>query len=117
MWRRMISVFLTGLVIAAGISLYLLAHRVDERRARIAALEAEIAREHANIRILEAEWAYLTSPERIRADAERYLALRPPRASQQIGHVRDLPEAVDASAVTVWWSRMAAGWRKEGSRE
>ena len=92
MWRRMISLLLTGLVIAAGISLYLLAHRVDERRARIAALEAEIARERAGIRILEAEWAYLTSPERIRADAERYLALRPPRAGQQIADVRSLAE-------------------------
>ncbi len=99
MWRRMISLLLTGLVIAAGISLYLLAHRVDERGARIAALEAEIARERADIRILEAEWAYLTSPERIRADAERYLALRPPRASQQIGDVRDLAGRVTMPAL------------------
>ncbi|RMF75642.1 MAG: hypothetical protein D6740_00495 [Alphaproteobacteria bacterium] len=99
MWRRLISLFLAGLVIAAGISLYLLAHRVDERRARIAALHAEIAREQANIRILEAEWAYLTSPERIRMDAERYLALRPPRMSQQIGDLRSLPEASDGPAL------------------
>ncbi len=116
MWRRLISVFLTGLVIAAGISLYLLAHRVDERRARIAALEAEIARERANIRILEAEWAYLTSPERIRADAERYLDLRPPRASQQIGHIRDLPEAADVPAVTAWVAASADRITGRGTR-
>lgn len=99
MLRRLMSLMLTGLVIAAGISLYLLAHRVDERREEIARLEAEIAREETAIRILEADWAYLTSPERIRAQAERFLALRPPRAGQQLARIDDLPRAAAVPAL------------------
>ncbi len=99
MLRRLMSLLLTGLVIAAGISLYLLAHRVDERREEIARLEARIAREETAIRILEADWAYLTSPERIRADAERFLALRPPRAGQHLARIDALPRAVAAPAL------------------
>jgi hypothetical protein len=66
-----------ALIIAVGISLFLVKYKVQGLEGQLAAKRAEIVRDRSEIRVLEAEWTYLNDPERLRRLSEQYLGLRP----------------------------------------
>lgn len=50
--------------------------------ARLKRIERQIAREQSKIKVLKADWALLTKPERLQELAARHLALAPVAAAQ-----------------------------------
>jgi len=80
-----------ALVLAAAGGLYGLKHRVEARREAVQDLERQILRDSEAIRVLKAEWAYLTNPELLQQRAQRYLTLAPPRSGQITTSLARLP--------------------------
>ena len=65
--------FLTTL----GTILYQVKTGIDIREDRLATLESEISKTKREIAVLEAEWAYLSRPERVMELSDRLLGMRP----------------------------------------
>jgi cell division protein FtsL len=87
---RFLNVFSVLLVVAMSIGLYNLKYKVEAQERERARLTEDILNEQDAIRILRAEWSYLTRPERLQSLAERHLDLVPLKASQ-IATFEDLP--------------------------
>ena len=87
---RSVDILMIGLVIILSIALYNVKYRAQEHEAHARALHQEIRNEEDAIRVLRAEWSYLTQPDRIQRLAERHLDLEPLQASQ-IATFDDLP--------------------------
>ena len=67
------ALFLTTL----GTILYQVKTGTDIREDRLAALESDIRKTKREIAVLEAEWAYLSRPERVLELSDRLLGMRP----------------------------------------
>ena len=87
---RFLNVLSVVLVIAVSIGLYNLKYKVEAQERERASLVQETVNERDAIRILRAEWSYLTQPERLQSLADRHLDLVPLKASQ-IATFDDLP--------------------------
>ena len=70
---------LLGTILTAilGTTLYQVKIGIDAREASLLQLEREIRDTERVIAILEAEWAYLSRPERVRDLSERMLEMKP----------------------------------------
>jgi cell division protein FtsL len=79
---RMINLALIVAVLVAGFKIYTLEFRTRAKEREIVRIEKEIAQEKENIRLLDAEWSYLSSPKRIERLAREYLKLEPVKADQ-----------------------------------
>lgn len=97
--RVLLTLFAAGLALLAATGLYGLKHRVEERRAAVEALERGIGEDVEALRVLEAEWAYLSDPRRVQDHALRYLRLAPPRPEQVVGSLAALPYRVEGRRV------------------
>ena len=80
-----------AIVLAAAGGLYGLKHRVETRRDAVQSLERQILRDREAIRVLKAEWAYLTNPDLLQARARRHLSLAPARSGQIAVSLARLP--------------------------
>ena len=59
-------IILTAIILASlGTTLYQVKTGIDERQAELRRLEAEIATTQRDIAVLEAEWAFLSRPDRV----------------------------------------------------
>ena len=59
-------IILTAIVLASlGTTLYQVKTGIDERQAGLRRLQAEIATTQRDIAVLEAEWAFLSRPDRV----------------------------------------------------
>ncbi|MGB1758294.1 MAG: cell division protein FtsL [Candidatus Puniceispirillaceae bacterium] len=59
-------IILTAIVLASlGTTLYQVKTGIDERQAELRHLQAEIATTQRDIAVLEAEWAFLSRPDRV----------------------------------------------------
>ena len=59
-------IILTAIVLASlGTTLYQVKTGIDERQAQLRRLKAEIATTQRDIAVLEAEWAFLSRPDRV----------------------------------------------------
>lgn len=83
---------LIGLVLLAVVTsgLYGIAQRVQHLEREAARLERDIAREQNALRVLRAEWAYLTEPARLQELSARFLDLAPVSA-RQMAALSELP--------------------------
>ena len=60
------TIILTAIVLASlGTTLYQVKTGIDERQAELRRLQAEIATTQRDIAVLEAEWAFLSRPDRV----------------------------------------------------
>ena len=75
---------LAMMVIVAASTMMAVGQRVDSLRGEKAALTKQIEREQRNLHMLQAEWAHLTRPERLRELAMTNTELRPTKAVQLI---------------------------------
>ena len=59
-------IILTAIILASlGTTLYQVKTGIDERQAELRRLKAEIATTQRDIAVLEAEWAFLSRPDRV----------------------------------------------------
>ncbi len=79
---RFLSAVSVGLLVLVSFELYNGVHRVKAQEHELADLKKAVAKEAEAIRVLKAEWTYLSQPDRLQALARRHLALTPTGASQ-----------------------------------
>ncbi|TVR83204.1 MAG: hypothetical protein EA405_05105 [Rhodospirillales bacterium] len=84
------------LILAIGLALVLFSikYQVQELEGQLGQLYRQIESERRSHHILQAEWSYLTDPERLRRLADRHLDLNPLSPSQ-IGSFATLPHPSD----------------------
>lgn len=87
---RRLTILAVLIVAAVSIGLYEIEARVREVSRDLASLNAELVREQQAIRVLRAEWSYLSQPSRLQALAKHYLPLQP-LAAHQYGRLTELP--------------------------
>lgn len=75
----------------AGAALMQLKLAVQEQAERVAELADQIHDDQETLRILEAEWAYLTSPQFLQEQSIEFLALMPPHPRQVLGDFEEIP--------------------------
>lgn len=76
-----------------AIGLYLVKYTVQDVQRNVTSLKTQLANEKESLHLLNAEWAYLNRPDRLRQLADRHLDLVP-IDSRQIDKVSVLPAAV-----------------------
>ena len=75
----------TLILVGLGTTLYQVKTSIDERQDRLRSLQLSIANAKRDIAVLEAEWAYLSRPERVMTLSTDLLQMKP------IGQDRILP--------------------------
>ena len=87
-------IMLSALIfVGLGTTLYQVKTSIDERQETLRSLEFHISKTKRNIAVLEAEWAYVSRPERVMALSNDLLQMAP------IGQDRILPlEAIPMRA-------------------
>mgnify|MGYP000990050816 CR=1 FL=1 len=79
-------------VAVLAIGLYLVKYSVADVQREVATLKTQLASEKESLHLLNAEWAYLNRPDRLRQLADRHLDLEA-IDSRQINQVAVLPVA------------------------
>ena len=85
-WMVSISVAFAGL--------YIVKLTVEDLSRNVEIARADLTKEQESLHLLNAEWAYLNRPDRLRALAEHHLALAP-LDSRKVEDIRSLPAAYD----------------------
>jgi len=80
--RKFVTTFAAVTAMAAGAAVLQLKMTVQEKNEEIRVIAQQIRDDREAIRILEAEWAYLTTPRTLQDRSVEFLALMPPRAKQ-----------------------------------
>ena len=76
--RRSRSILIGALVVlAAGVSVYWIKSAALEKQKYLSLIESRISTEENRIMVLEADWSYLTTPERIQRLSEEMLDFAP----------------------------------------
>lgn len=65
------------ILVSSGTGLYMTTHSYDTRADELASLEAQIKFENQQSAILNAEWSYLSRPERVLSLSSNLLSLQP----------------------------------------
>lgn len=90
------------LVVLAASWTYTANYQVQDAEERVSALQRQITRERSRIAVMEAEWAYLNRPVRLRALVETYhpeLQLITVDATRYMA-INDLPTRAGAAPVS-----------------
>jgi cell division protein FtsL len=87
------------LVIVVGWAMFQVKYEVMQQEQSLARLNKQIAEEREQIRVLDAEWTYLTRPARLEQLANRFLGLSAMSAAQ-IVDPRAIPERPDVAGST-----------------
>ncbi len=67
-----------ALIIVAGIGIFVVSYRVQALENQLHAKQRQIEHDRTTIRVLEAEWAYLNDPGRLRRLSEQHFGLAAP---------------------------------------
>lgn len=89
------------LVIAFGVAVFVVSHRVDDQLATLRAIDSRIVDTRERIHLLEVEWASLNDPGRLARLARTHLAMAPASVAHQVAVV-DLP-AADSLPLARWF--------------
>ena len=82
-----------GGIAVAAFGLYLVKYSVQDVQREVVAMRAALVQENKSIHMLNAEWAYLNRPERLKALAEAHMQVAPISSVQilDVQHVQVLP--------------------------
>jgi hypothetical protein len=81
--------------------LYHLAYEVKRLEDQLITYNRALMREREAIDFLQAEWSYLTRPDRLQASADRHLNLTPAPLHRLL-RIEDLPERPEGAIVVGW---------------
>lgn len=95
--NRLTTTLVLLLIVASGVGLYQLKYKTQQLQREVTALDRQLAADREAIRVLEAEWTYLTRPERVAALAERYLALEPTSGLQVLASIDKVERRTDTT--------------------
>ena len=84
-------------VVAVGYAMFQVKYEVMQQEQTLAGINKQIVDDREQIRVLSAEWSYLTRPARIEELSARFLHLNSMN-SAQILPLSAIPERTDASA-------------------
>ena len=94
------SYFLWGAIaVGVGASLFLLKYKVQDLEDQLHVSQAQVTRDRAAIKVLEAEWTYLNDPERLRRLSAEHLGFAAP-LKQNITDINALPFRADTAPRT-----------------
>jgi hypothetical protein len=88
---RLRTLFWLVLVAATGFAMFGVKYQVQALEDELAGMKRAAAAEEHEIRVLDAEWAYLTRPETLEAMNRRFLSLAPISTRQLHTTVADIP--------------------------
>lgn len=89
--RRVFTTIAAICALLSGAALMQLKLAVQDQAEKVVELADQIHKDQESIRILEAEWAYLTSPQALQEQSIEFLALMPPSPKQVLESVADIP--------------------------
>ncbi|MFC3053028.1 cell division protein FtsL [Kordiimonas pumila] len=89
--RKYVTTFAAITAIASGVAVLQLKATVQNKTDEIRALVNGIHDDKEAIRVLEAEWAYQSSPHTLQENSIRFLALMPPKANQILSTASVIP--------------------------
>jgi hypothetical protein len=84
------TVLSVAAVILVGYAMFQVKYEVQQQEETLVKLDRRIAEGREAIRVLNAEWSYLTQPIRLDILAKRHLQLAPIGAAQ-LAHIEDIP--------------------------
>ena len=90
---KIVNAFLVLAVLVSAFFMYSLEHATRGLERQAVKLKTALSDERETIKLLNAEWASLTRPERLQKLAEEQLKLQPQKASQIIS-VADIPNRI-----------------------
>ena len=99
--RKALTIIAAATAIASGAAVLQLKITVQNKVDNVKEIARQIKQDREAIRVLEAEWAYLTTPQVLQDRSVRFLALMPPRAKQIITDPSSIPfrpKGVDVEA-------------------
>ena len=88
---RLRTLFWLVLVAATGVAMFGVKYQVQALEDELAGIKQATAAEEHEIRVLDAEWAYLTRPETLEAMNRQFLSLVPISTKQLHTTVADIP--------------------------
>ena len=89
--RNTITMLGVATAIAAGAGVLMLKLTVKEKEEHLQQLAQQIQDDQEAMRVMRAEWAYLTSPSKLQDKSVRFLALMPPSPKQVISDPAQIP--------------------------
>ena len=89
--RRLFTILAAITAVIAGAAVLQLKLAVQEKADEVKALANQIHEDREAIRVLEAEWAFLTTPRSLQDKSVRFLALMPPTAEQILEEPTTIP--------------------------
>lgn len=96
---RILNLIAFILIVAAGTGLYQLKYNTQRLQQEVASLRQQIQEDNEAVKVLRAEWTYLSRPDRMESLGQRYLALKPVAAAQVISSIEDIAFREDPTAV------------------
>ncbi|MEN3953121.1 hypothetical protein [Iodidimonas sp. SYSU 1G8] len=87
--KRSITFLTLLILIVVSYGLYNLKYEVEDLQDQANAYKAQMEEDRRAIKVLQAEWAYLTRPDRLQRLSGKFLSLEP-TVAKQVGGVADL---------------------------
>jgi len=97
MKRSFLGLFVIGTMVMGAVLLQT-KYTVQEKARELRELAAQIHKDREAIRVLEAEWAYRTTPSKLQEQSLEYLAMAPVSPRQVVMSVKDVPRRADPDA-------------------
>lgn len=89
--RRAFTTLAALAALVSGAAVMQLKLAVQDQADQVKAIAAQIHNDRENIRVLNAEWAYLTSPHALQEKSIQFLALMPPSPQQVVTSIDEIP--------------------------
>jgi cell division protein FtsL len=96
---RAATVLWAAIVVAVGYAMFQVKYEVMQQESQLARIHRQIAENREAVRVLNAEWSFLTQPARLETLAHRYLDLAP-IGTAQLGTIAAIPLRAPAAQAT-----------------